>query len=198
MGGEIDTNALERHFGDTEAFAQIDLVAHLADLDRRRHLAIDLANPGVQFAHLAGDRRQRRLVLPADQAITQFKFGERPEQWLGHRFGFGHSSLGSRLAQFIEQAEYIEFALTIDRQTGVQTIKRNALDGKIEVDQIGVIQIDIESLPAKQPLAVTLREFQARNMGAANHGQRKNLIRQLLEDNFQLGINGSSIQADRQ
>ena len=156
---QIKLDTLERHFVDLKALTQIDLISHLVDDDRLDQLAIHLADPQLQVAHLPGHRGQVRLILPAQQAVAHGQFAERPGEGLA---GLGlRGRLGRcRLGHLGEQAQHIEFALLVHRQADHQAVQTDPLDGRCAVERIDTVQLDIEALPVDQRRAVALRHHQ--------------------------------------
>ena len=109
---QIDPNALHRHLRDAQTFTEIDLVTDLGNLDRISQPAIQLAHPGVQIPHLALHRRQRRLIVPAQQAIAHREFIQRPGQWLAG-LRFRALALCRRSGHFFRQGQHIQLSLPI-------------------------------------------------------------------------------------
>ena len=194
---QIKLDALERHFVDLKALAQIDLIAHLVDDDWLDQLAIHLADMHLQLAYLARHRRQRGFILPTQQAIAQDQFAQRPGKGLAG-FGFRLRVDRCRLGHLVEQAQHIEFAPLVHRQADHQAVQTNPFDGSRPVKRIDAVQLDIKALPVDQRRAIALRHGQAGNMGSANHCHRIDLIGNFLEHGLHFGIQRPGLEAERQ
>ena len=192
---QVDAQSLHGGILGAETIAEIYAVAQLDEFDRFGQPVVDAPDGRVEAEEIPLHRTHRRLVLPTDPPIAQLDALDRPFGGLGgRRLRVCRRQPGD---QAIAQADQAQFAVPAHGNCRIQAVDRDAAHHEAGIDQVGLADLGIETLPADEVDASCLCHHEVADVHGTGHGQREGLVADFLENNLEFRIQAAGIDAHR-